>query len=147
MTTWIVVADASRARIFETPERGPHIDEIEDLVNPAAREANRALQSDANGRFHPKGATGKAGHSIAQRVDPVQHQVELFAKRVGDYVDKARTEGRYDKLCLVAPPKFLGLLRGNLGKESHKVMDREIAKDLSRLDAPAILEYVRGKKH
>lgn len=37
----------------------------------------------------------------------VEHAVELFAKRVGDYLDKARTEHRFDQLVLVAPPEEL----------------------------------------
>jgi protein required for attachment to host cells len=146
MTTWIVVADSSRARIFETPERGREIHEIEDFVNPSARGPDRDLQTGADGRFHTKYGTGKAGHTVAPKIDPGRHEAELFAKRVGEYVDKARAEVRYDKLCLVAPPGFLGLLRGNLGKESRKLMQKEFAKDLSQLAGPAILAYVKGER-
>jgi protein required for attachment to host cells len=145
MTTWIVVADSSRARIFEAPDRRRQINEILDLVNPAAQEPGREIESDARGRYHAKGgaAASQIGHSLERKEDPIEHETELFAKRLAAYVDKARSEVRYDKLCLVAPPKFLGLLRGNLGKESHKVLKREIPKDLSKSDPPTILEYVR----
>jgi protein required for attachment to host cells len=144
MTTWIIVADASRARIFETPNSGREINEIMDLVNPAAREPTRDIQSDAHGRFHAKGgASTNISHSIERNQDAVEHEVELFAKRLSAYVDKARSEVRYDQLCLVAPPKFLGLLRGNLAKESQKLLKREIPKDLSKSDASTVLDYVR----
>jgi protein required for attachment to host cells len=144
MTTWIVVADAGRARIFETPNSGHEINEITDFVNPAAREPKRDIQSDAHGRFHAEGgASMNVSNSIERNQDPVEHEVELFAKRLSAYVDKARSEVRYDQLCLVAPPKFLGLLRGNLGKESQKLLKREIPKDLSKFDASTVLEYVR----
>ena len=145
MTTWIVVADSSRARIFEAYDSGPQINEILDLVNPAAQEPGRALQSDAPGRHHSRGqaASPNIGHSLERKESPVEHETELFVRRLTAYVDKARSEVRYGKLCLVAPPKFLGLLRGNLGKETHKLLQREIPKDLSKFDPPTILEYVR----
>ncbi len=145
MTTWIVVADSSRARIFETPNRGHQINEIMDMVNLPGREAMQDIETDHHGRFRTAGAAGapNGSHSIGRAEHPAEHEIELFAKRLGAYVDKARKQVRYDQLCLVAPPRFLGLLRGNLAKESHKLLRREIAKDLSKCDAPAILEYVR----
>ncbi len=145
MTTWIVVADSSRARIFETPDHGRQINEILDLVNPAGRDAMQDIQTDNHGRFHTAGAAGSpnGSHSIGRAEYPADHEIALFAKRLGAYVDKARAEVRYDHLCLVAPPRFLGLLRGSLGKGCQKLLKREISKDLSRADAPTILEYVR----
>lgn len=59
----------------------------------------------------------------------------MFAKRLGDYLDKARTSHRYDRLHLIAPPKFLGQLRKELGKEVGKLVVEELPKDLSWLDA------------
>jgi hypothetical protein len=40
-TTWIVVADGSRARIFETPGLKLDLREIEDLVNVVPRRRTR----------------------------------------------------------------------------------------------------------
>lgn len=145
MTTWIVVADSSRARIFEAPNRGRQIEEIMDMVNLAGREAMQDIVTDNHDRFQTAGAAGtpNGSHSMGRAEHPAEHEIEMFAKRLSAYVDKARTQVRYDQLCLVAPPKFLGLLRGNLAKESHKLLKREISKDLSKFDAPTILEYVR----
>jgi protein required for attachment to host cells len=55
--------------------------------------------------------------------------VRVFAREVGRYLDKARIAQRFDRLVLVAPPKFLGALR----KERHK--------DLSWLNAREIERY------
>ena len=64
-----------------------------------------------------------------------EHATELFVKRVSDYLDKARNDHRYDRLHLVAAPKFLGQLRKELGKEVQKLVTSELPKDLSWLDA------------
>ena len=83
-TTWIIAADASRARILQVAGR-ERLVEVEDLVNP-------------EGRLHP------GGHSSDDEERTVDHYNELFAKRVAGYLDKARSEHRYDELVLVAPP-------------------------------------------
>ena len=67
-----------------------------------------------------------------------EHETELFAKRIGDYLDRARNAHRYDRLHLIAPPKFLGQLRKELGKEVQKLVADELPKDLSWLNAREI---------
>lgn len=140
-TTWIVAADGSRARIFEIdPER--HLRELESFDHPRGRAHNRDLKSDAQGRYFSNGG-GPRAHSATRQVTPVQHETELFAKTIARRLDKARSERRYDKLYLIAPPEFLGLLRENLGKEARKATTEEINKDLSRLETRDIERYLR----
>jgi protein required for attachment to host cells len=130
-TTWIVAADASRARILQVMDREKHLAEIEDLYNPAGRLNEREMTSDAEPRF--RGSAGPG--SDREAAGAVEHEVEAFAKRIGDYLDKARTSHRYDRLHLIAPPKFLGQLRKQLRKEVGKLVDHELPKDLSGLNA------------
>jgi protein required for attachment to host cells len=142
-TTWIVAADSGRARIFQSTTGSRQIGEVLDLVNPAAREPGRDLVTDADGRVFAHGGKGQPAHAAAPRADPVEHETELFAKRVAEAVERGRTAHEFDNLCLIAAPKFLGLLRKNLGKESRKLVRREIDKDLSRSSPAEILEYVQ----
>jgi hypothetical protein len=60
---------------------------------------------------------------------------------VGRYLDKARIAQRFDRLVLVAPPKFLGALRKELHKEVEKLVADELPKDLSWLKAREIERY------
>ena len=144
--TWIVVADSSRARIFEVPPRSREIHEVEDFVNPYGRAQARELQTDANGRAYARSGGDQPTHAMDPRSDPVAHETELFAKRLCQVLDQARAQHRYETLCLVAAPKFLGLLRGNLSKEAAKLVTREIDKDLSADDAASIYHRVTGKE-
>jgi protein required for attachment to host cells len=144
--TWVVVADASRARIFELPPEGPDMPEIVDLVNPSGRAQARELQSDANGRFYAKGGAGAGGHTAGPKKDPTEHDTELFAKHIGEFLDKSRSQLRYERLILIAPPKFLGLLREKLTGPTHKLVTREIHKDLSQLDARTIREHLERQR-
>jgi protein required for attachment to host cells len=141
-TTWVLAADSSRARIFTIPNRRREINEIEAFVNPEGRANIGDLR--AHGTLGP--AIRHEGRTWQRKIDPVEHNVEAFSKQVGDYLEDARVKHRYDQLCLIAPPEFLGLLRQRLSSEVRKLVAKEIAKDLSRLDAAAILTYVRGER-
>ena len=141
-TTWIIAADASRARILQVMDRDERLAEVEDFRNPEGRAHDRDLISDGHPRFN--GAQGGPG-SDREEMTASEHATELFVKRVSDYLDKARTAHRYDRLHLVAPPKFLGQLRKELGKEVGKLVTSELPKDLSWLDERQLGERLLAK--
>jgi protein required for attachment to host cells len=140
-TTWIIAADSSRARILQVTDRDKALAEIDDLLNPEGRVDDRQLTTDAHARFH--GGNGNAPGSDREETSAAEHATELFAKRVGEYLDKARTAHKYDRLHLVAPPRFLGQLRKELGKEVQKLVADELPKDLSWLKTRDLQERLR----
>jgi protein required for attachment to host cells len=146
-TTWILAADSSRARIFQELDDEHHLQEIEDFANPAGHALKQEiLEGIPDRRNFNKDALG-ARHDGEPAVDPIEHENEKFSKTVGDFLYKARNEHRYDKLYVIAPPKFLGLLRKNLGKETQKLVADEIDKDVSRYDKNGLEAFVREWRH
>jgi protein required for attachment to host cells len=146
-TKWIIAADESRARVLQVADRDQLV-EIEDMLNPDARLKERELQSDAEPRFNGHGGVGKAGSSRTsgpasdrETQGAVEHSAKVFARELGRYLEKARTDHRYDELVLVAPPKFLGALRKELDKEVQKLVTGELPKELSGLNAREIALY------
>ncbi len=144
-TTWILVADSSRARIFEMRGARGNLREIDDFFNPHGRANNRELRTDGYGRYYGKGEREQA-HTAEPHVDAVQQETELFAKTLDQYIDKARGEHRYDQLHLIAPPKFLGLIRENLSKEAQKLVVEEIPKEVSHFEPKEIEDYLKNRK-
>ncbi|HZQ62170.1 MAG TPA: host attachment protein [Casimicrobiaceae bacterium] len=142
--TWILAADGSRARIYEVhaPDKTPQ--QIEEFDNPQGRAHNRDLVTDGNGRYFGKGEHTQ-GHTAPPNETAVEHEVELFAKRLAAHLEKGRVEQKFDRLRLVAAPKFLGLLRQNLTKELDKLVDESIAKDVSWFDESSLAEYLKDK--
>jgi protein required for attachment to host cells len=147
--TWIVAADSSRARVLQVAGR-ERLVEVEDMINPGGRMDGRELTTDAHPRFSGHGGVGKPGGrstsgpaSDRQETSAQEHETDLFAKRIGDYLDKARTQHRYDELVVVAPPKFLGVLRKKLDKEVEKLVVSELDKDLSWFNARDIEQYLK----
>ena len=87
------------------------------------------------------------GHTAEPNVTKMQHEQDMFAKQISDYLDKARMEHRYDKLRVIAFSKFLGMLRKNMSKESQRLVVDEVSKDISGFDEQEIKEYIKDKLH
>jgi protein required for attachment to host cells len=58
-------------------------------------------------------------------------------------LDDSRKANRYDRLYLIAPPKFLGLIRASLDDEVKKMVHGELQKDISTLSAQEVEGYVK----
>lgn len=133
--TWIVVADGARARVLLNagPGKGlePATDEV--LEHDASRARDRELLADKPGRTIASGGPGR--HGMAPRTDWHRFEKERFAHEVAALLRRARAEGAYDRLILVAPPKTLGDLRHELDKQTAERIYAEVAKDLTNLEA------------
>jgi len=78
---------------------------------------------------------------VADREKRLAEVEDLAPERVGEYLEKARAERRYDKLYLSAPPTVLGRLREQLGEEVEKLVCDELDKDLYRVNARELEAY------
>ena len=140
--TWIVVAESSRARIFALRGLTSPLQELEDLVNPAARAAERDLVSDRPGRTVD--STGGQRHAKQPQVTPAEQVVLTFARAIADHVEQGRTHGKFEDLIVVAAPEFLGLLRKSLTEATRHKIKKEIHKNLVREDEKTIREYLQS---
>jgi protein required for attachment to host cells len=136
--TWIVVADGSRARVFELQNK--ELSEIADLANPAARNKNADLRTDARGRFN--GGDGH-GHTAEPAVTPKEHESELFALSIAKYLEDGRARNKYTKLQLIAGPEFLGIIRRNLDKNVSELIEHELPKNLGGNTVQQIGKYIK----
>ncbi|MEJ2061306.1 MAG: host attachment protein [Gammaproteobacteria bacterium] len=138
MNTWILVADASRARVFRAESPTGGLIEIEDFTHPEARSHDQELTSDLPGRaFDSMGANR---HAMEQQTEPKKEEALVFARELGARLEAACESGDYDKLYVIAAPAFLGMLRDALGKGTRGVVAQELDKDLTWQTA----EEVRG---
>lgn len=139
---WVVVADSSRARFFEAQGNLSLLVELEDLLSPAGRMSDTELRHDAKGRFYGKGERDQA-HTAEPPMSAKTKASEQFSNAVTQHLEEACETKRYDRLILVAPPKFLGQLHRQL---SHRVIQRitqELPLDISSLSAAQISDHVR----
>ncbi|HEX5539751.1 MAG TPA: host attachment protein [Methylophilaceae bacterium] len=139
--TWIVVADASRARVLQLQDQ-EHLAEVQDFVNPVERNENADLRTDSYGRFYGKGEPNR-GNTAEPAMSPKEHEAELFAIAIADYLDDARSQNKYARLQLIAAPAFLGLMRQKLDKQVMDLVESELPKDLSKASLPQIEQYLK----
>jgi protein required for attachment to host cells len=126
--TWLLVANRTRARILEIESERDRPIERATFVNPAGRAHERDLESDAAGRFYGK---GEQAHSATASESLGEHEIDRFVIDLREYVDRARSERRFERLWLIAAPALLGHLRNAFPKPLRQRVDLEVDKDLT----------------
>ncbi len=142
-STWIVVADSSAARFFSTDEPTGPIAEREAMTHPEGRMPARELTSDLPGRAFDSAGQGR--HAMESEVGPRQQAAIDFANLVARRIEKARVQGEADRLALVAPPDFLGLLRKALTAPAKRMVVFESDHNYVRLSPREIREHLPEK--
>jgi protein required for attachment to host cells len=133
---WVVVADSSSCRLFAAEKPVGPLQEFESFVHPEGRMHGRDLVSDQPGRaFDGKGA---GRHAMEAQVSPKKHEAMMFAGLIAQRLAQGRAQRAFDRLVLVAPPAFLGVLRERLDRHVRARVAREVGKNMSRLKPAAL---------
>jgi protein required for attachment to host cells len=151
-STWIVSANASRARVFAQSRPADPLDEVSDLVNEASRLRDRDLETDApvGERAASRSRNNVGASTTPSTYEPKQsakdRETEAFARQVAEYLVKSHNEGRFEKLCLVASPEFLGILRKLVDPRLHGAVTLEINKDYTQSTAQELRDHIRDHR-
>jgi protein required for attachment to host cells len=143
-TTWIVLADEGRARILSRGDGGDDLRELEVLEDAAAHAHNADFRHDAYGRRAPAGGAQPSSATSSAGEEKLDHEAELFARRLALRLAEAHRQHRFEHLRIAAAPRFLGRLRKALDREVSAVVDEEIDKDLLQLDVRALTQRFYG---
>lgn len=136
-TTWVVVANASIARIYER-NKGLHL--IAELEHPQSRMKRAELVTDRPGYMQSVGN----GHGSRQpHTDPKTHEAEEFALEIAKRLDHERASGKFQRLVLVASTPFMGMLKQRLPAQTAELVTDTIEKDYTKESEKAIYERLR----
>jgi len=136
MATWVLVCDASRAKIFLATRREDDWKLLEDIKHPAGRETSQELHpSSPPGRMQVSRSVGARRSSMEPHTTPKDAEVERFAKHLASRLDAAIGQHLMDDFVLVAPPHLLGVLRQSFAPETVKHLKNSVDKDLVSFDA------------
>ncbi len=142
-TTWILVADAATAHVVSSAGRGSDLAKVDEVQLGASTLPGRDLAADRPGRSFDRKGEGR--HGMEPRTDPRDVELERFARKIVDALEEANHRGRFDRLILVAPPTFMGLLRDHLPSSLTRKVSGELTKDLTKVaihDLPGHLKPV-----
>lgn len=139
-TTWVVVADGSRA--FIVANRGPGTGLAPVLSREHPVPPTHELGTDRPGRTFNSDHSGTR-HAMEQ-VDWHRYEKHKFACGIAKLLDDARVHNAFDDLVLVAPPTTLGELRAELDKHTHAMVSGEVPKDLTHHPIEDLPGYLDG---
>ncbi len=148
MRVRIVVADQSEADFYELEQGDMPPQFVQRLEDPDAHLHDRDLKSDRPGRVfdHAPAAGGRRGavahHSTGGERNPRKVEARRFARRIAEALEEERRRDRYDRLVVMAPPTFLGLLRDEIPAAVHALMTAEIGKDLVHEPPESLTGYL-----
>lgn len=137
--TWVVVADGTRARLFNR-HRNRKLEEFDVLLSPAHRLHEGDLVTDRKGQAADGNGSGR--HGVGNKNTAKDHELAMFAKRLADRLDEGRTSGEVERLVLVAPPRFLGQLRASMSGPAADLVALTIDKELTTLPADKLESHL-----
>lgn len=139
---YVLVADQAHARLYESPSLLEPLNEIEDFSNEVARHHEHDLVSDAQGRSSSPG-NSYSHHPLGKENEARVQHLDHFARVVMAELEKLLYNVNDAKLYLIAPPKFLGVLRKHLGHSVQKALVGELDKDITDCSPAKIVAYIR----
>lgn len=119
MNIRVAVCDSARARYFHADKPNGTLREQEGQTHQKARQKSGELKTDHNGHgFNPGG-----GFSFGS-ADASKHEAQVFAREVAGQLNREALDRKVDRLYILAPPEFLGMLRPELHSETQALLAR-----------------------
>jgi protein required for attachment to host cells len=136
--TWVLVAESSRAKILEQEHPHGELHELAGFDHAASRLYDKDLVSSEPGRSFDSKGYGR--HAITSEIDPKEHEVEVFAHQLAHHLEQHCEKKNFNKLVVIAPPEFLGILRHTFSEHLNKITAASVNKNLVHETA----ENIRG---
>lgn len=124
---WVLLANASRARLFVRDHDNGALRELGDFVHPDSRLKSAALSHDRAGQ----GAKGVARAHFEPPTSPKEREQQHFAEQLAQYLEEEVGAGRLAGWALIASNPFLGRLRAALGDGAAARLTRHVDRDLT----------------
>ena len=137
---WVLVAESSRAKLYSAENRPASLVEIGDFVHPESRLHDSDLVADQSGS--DGGSVGQGRHVLDNKTNARDTERTEFARNLAHRLEAAQKEKAFDRVVLIAPPSFLGLLRDNLSDEVTERVTEQIDKNLVQQPAHVVREHL-----
>jgi protein required for attachment to host cells len=127
--TWVLIADAARARVFETSGKGTGLTAVSDIALGAELAPSRMLGSDRPGRSFE--SVGSTRHALESPSDLHREQKRQFGRRIAEAIEERHAAKSFDRLVVVAPAVTMGDLRAALSDKVKAAVAAELVADLT----------------
>jgi len=138
-TTWVLIADASRARLFKHHRAERTLILAFEDDRPQLRDKQASQGADRPGRVHER--SGATRHAMEPHTAADELGRSSFARELVDRLRSGASEHSFD-LLLIAPPAMLGSLRSQLDDPLRERLVGELSKDLTKLPAHELGDHL-----
>lgn len=147
MKNWLVVANASHARVLEESNTPGAYVHVADLVHPQSRQKGSELSDDRPGHIPGPSAGGTGSSAYEPRTDPRERERDRFANELASTLNEGIAAGRCAGLVLVASDPFLGHLKQHLSEQASKVLLRSVVADYTALSDRDLAQRLGAGNH
>jgi len=116
--TWILIGDGSHARLFHAGDPAQPWDLVQRFDRAHSREKTDTATSHEDAGEHG------------------------FARQLVAQLETGRQQGKFDRLVLVAAPKFLGQLRGELTASLTACVFKSFDSDYTQMSDAELVKHV-----
>lgn len=131
-STWVMVADETRARLFALDTGAHSVAEIGDFINLGRRGPDDVPETP------PPMASENAGHASEARADELDKAATPFASELNTMLQRGHAAHRFQDLILVAPPPFLEALDALLDRDVRACVSFALPMGMIEADTQAI---------
>jgi protein required for attachment to host cells len=118
-TDWIVIANATRARVLQQ-DAHQRVKELHSFEHPASRSKISDLVDSRAGYERTDRSFGAAAYQ--PRLDAKQKEHQRFARELADYLEQQALAGTYARVEVFASSPFLGELKAELGSATTRLL-------------------------
>ncbi|MFQ5564705.1 MAG: host attachment protein [Parvularculaceae bacterium] len=144
-TTWFVIADGGRFKVFDSEGPKQDLKLIKDAESDESRRPSRNIGTDKPGRGRNIGTgapfalqPGQDFHNAAKRE---------FLKSSMEFVNHGAREGRFQQLVVVAPAKALAAIRSATSQDALDKTIASLSLDLSKIPESELRDRLVEKLH
>lgn len=145
-TTWILVANASKAHLYASPKAklfngNAKLDQIYEYSHPQSRQKSTDLVSDRAGRR----MTLRAGSATYKESSNAREQeADMFARQLVDKLASEYLAHHFEDLIIAAPPQFHGMLNKHLSNNHlNSAISVNIEKDYTKSGTRELLDHLQ----
>lgn len=137
---WILVANASLARIFRRDAARTPLVPVETLSHEQSRMHGSELATDRSGQV-----AADNSHGIFEpRTDKRRKEHLRFAREIADRLDKGLAAQEFDSLTVFASSPFLGELKAQLSDAVEKKLKVALNNDFTSLGLAKLEERLQA---
>lgn len=134
--TWILVADASRARLFAARGHAAPWEIVGEFAHPQSSAKVRDIVTDRPGRVQQR--TGTRRSAADPPTSPKEVEAQQFAQQLVSALDEGLERGSCEDVILIASPRFLGLVRQCASAKVRDAVTHSVNHDWTQVVAPEL---------